>query len=76
MKTDVNSFPVYEILTLFLDSEPKNFFRSMVDCFARVCGAVRIVLHLRIGGEEALHYWGFRSPPDPEKLVERSDANT
>ncbi len=76
MKTDVGSLPVYEILTLFLEREPESFFRSMVDRFARVCGAVRIVLHLRIGGEEALHYWGFRSLPDPEKLVERSDANT
>jgi len=76
MKTDVSSFPVYEILTLFLEREPESFFRSMIDSFARVFGAVRIALYLKMEGEEVLRHWGFPSPPDPVKLAGQINDNT
>ncbi|MDN5336891.1 MAG: hypothetical protein PWR02_1917, partial [Synergistales bacterium] len=76
MKSDVKSFPLYEMLTLFLVSEPEDFFRNMVDRFARVFGANRIALLIKKDGEDFFRTWGFRDLPDPDKLVKKQDEKT
>jgi diguanylate cyclase (GGDEF)-like protein/PAS domain S-box-containing protein len=76
MKSDVTSFPLYEMLTLFLVSEPEDFFRNMVDRFARVFGANRIALLIKKDGEDFFRTWGFRDLPDPDKLVKKQDEKT
>jgi len=76
MKSDVTSFPLYEMLTLSLVSEPEDFFRNMVDRFARVFGANQIALLIRKDGEDFFRTWGFRDLPDPDKLVKKQDEKT
>ncbi|MGC9373029.1 MAG: sensor domain-containing diguanylate cyclase [Thermovirgaceae bacterium] len=76
MKSDVTSFPLYEMLTLSFVSEPEDFFRNMVDRFARVFGANRIALLIKKEGEDFFRTWGFRNVPDPDSLVKKQDEKT
>jgi diguanylate cyclase (GGDEF)-like protein/PAS domain S-box-containing protein len=76
MNKDVNSFPLYEILTLSLITNPEKLFRHMVDCFSRVFGANRVALLLNLDGEKDFRHWGFREVPVPEGLRKFQDEKT
>ncbi len=76
MRTDMTSFLLYEMLTLSLVEGQENFFRNLVDRFARVFGANRIALLLKTNGERFFRHWGFREAPDPEDLKKTQDEKT